>query len=222
MQNQKEEVSWKERVLYTLGGLTLLGAGIFFGRKLILHRVADKEETRTAEEGSSAAIAKEIKMAFENDGWWGTDTERLRNSIRQISSKEMFNEVIKSYTKLYQSNLMKDMSDELQSSEFNEMMNIINAKPDRITNGTSSIVNYSAWAKRLKAAFDKKYGFIPGTDENAIKAVFMEIPTQQAFVAVGKAYQQEFGNDLITDLKSELEIWEYPTYMAIITSKPTN
>ena len=33
-------------------------------------------------------------------------------------------------------------------------------------------------AKRLKAAFDKSYGFMPGTDEEAIKAVFSEIPTQ--------------------------------------------
>ncbi len=35
-------------------------------------------------EGSSADFAKRIEMAFENDGWPGTDEEALRDVIRQI------------------------------------------------------------------------------------------------------------------------------------------
>ena len=41
-------------------------------------------------------------------------------------------QVMNSYQKLYHSPLYKDMSGELQSTEYNEMLAIVNAKPDRI------------------------------------------------------------------------------------------
>lgn len=61
---------------------------------------------------------------------------------------------------------------------------------------------------------------MPGTDEEAIKAVFIEIPTQSAFVQVGTAFQLLYNTNLLTALKSELEFWEYEPMMKIITSKP--
>ena len=157
-------------------------------------------------------------MAFENDGYWGTDIVTLRKVLTEIKSKAQLKKIFDAYTKEYQKNLYKDMSDELQTSEYNEMLQIIAAKPDK--EGQASTTNqYTAWAKRLKAAFDKTYGFISGTDEKAIKAVFNEIPTQTAFIQVGKAYYKEFGENLITVLKGELEVWEYGDYMKIITAK---
>ena len=74
--------------------------------------------------------------------------------------------------------------------------------------------------RRLKAAFDISYGPFPGTDEDAIKAVFMEIPTQSDFLKTGIAYHQEFNRNLTKDLKTELEFWEYETFMQIINTKP--
>ncbi|MBS1610429.1 MAG: hypothetical protein JSS70_17070, partial [Bacteroidetes bacterium] len=79
---------------------------------------------------------------------------------------------------------------------------------------------YEAWAKRLKAAFDITYWFIPGTDEDAVKAVFMEIPTQADFQKVALVYKNLYGNDLISDIQSELEFWEYAPMMEIIMKKP--
>ena len=70
-------------------------------------------------------------------------------------------------------------------------------------------MSYDGWAKRLKAAFDKSYGFMPGTDEDAIKAVFNEIPTQKAFVLTGIWYKKLYASNMMTDLKGELEMWEY-------------
>ena len=61
---------------------------------------------------------------------------------------------------------------------------------------------------------------IPGTDEAAIKAVFLEIPTHAAFVQVGTAYFKEFGKSLIDTLKSELSSSAYTDMMAIIVRKP--
>ncbi len=109
--------------------------------------------------------------------------------MQQVPSQENFKEIIKSYQKLYNTNLLKDVSGELQSSEYNEMISIIASKPDKYKPGKAPVYNYKAWAKRLKAAFDKSYGFVPGTDEDAIRAVFVEIPSRAAFGEVAKAYR---------------------------------
>jgi predicted acetyltransferase len=157
-------------------------------------------------------------MAFENDGWPGTDTESLRSTLREIPSKEEFAKVVKSYQKLYNGNLIKDMSDELQSTEYNEMLQILAAKPDKKGQAPSPIA-YTAWAKRMKAAFDKEYGFFGGTDAEAIIAVFNEIPTQTAFVKVAVEYKRLYGTNMLEDMKSESEFGQYDDWMKIITAK---
>ncbi len=217
----KDDLTLKEKLLYSLIGIGIVGGGIFFGRKLVLKGVANREEKKSFEDGTPATFAKQIKMAFDNDGWWGTDTEKLRSTLREIPSKQVFLKVQESYKKLYNSNMITDMSDELQTTEYNEMLQIIAQKPDK-TGGkpSSSTLVYDGCAKRLKAAFDKEYGFIPGTDEEAIKAVFNEMPTQKAFIMTGIFYKKLYATDMMTDLKSELEMWEYNDYLKIILSKP--
>lgn len=215
----------KEKLTYSFIGVALLGGSFFIGRRLIRGARATSEEKKTFEEGTPATYAKQIRMAFENDMWfgWGTNEEALRKVFLLIPSKEEFKKVINSYQKLYARNMMADMQDELTTSEYNEMLAIIASKPDRGTAPVQYQLNYAqyqSWARRLKAAFDITYWFIPGTDENAIKEVFMEIPTQAAFWEVGKAYKKQYGNDLIEDLKSELEFWEYGSYLSIIENKP--
>ena len=216
-----DDLTLKEKLLYSLIGIGIVGGGIFFGKKLVLKGVANREEKKSFEDGTPATFAKQIKMAFDNDGWWGTDTEKLRSTLREIPSKQVFLKVQESYKKLYNSNMITDMSDELQTTEYNEMLQIIAQKPDK-TGGkpTSPTLVYDGWAKRLKAAFDKEYGFIPGTDEEAIKAVFNEMPTQKAFIMTGVVYKKLYATDMMTDLKSELEMWEYNDYLKIILSKP--
>jgi hypothetical protein len=113
------------------------------------------------------------------------------------------------------------MSSELQTTEYNEMMQIMDAKPKKKEQVDQSIA-YEAWAKRLKAAFDKTYGFLPGTDSDAIVAVFTEIPNQAAFVQVSAAYKKLYTTNLLDDLKSESEFGQYGDWMKIITSKPQN
>ncbi|MBL7910082.1 MAG: hypothetical protein JNJ41_03360 [Bacteroidia bacterium] len=215
---KEQGLSLKEKLLYSAIGLAVLGGGVYFGRKLILNKVADKEESQSFEDGSSATTAKQIKMAFENDGWFGTNTTALRNALRQISSKDEFAKVQKSYQKLYNSNLLKDMSDELQSTEYNEMLQIIAGKPPK--KGQAPTVNaYDAWAKRLKAAFDKVYGFLPGTDGDAVVAVFNEIPTQTAFIQTAVSFKKLYGTNMLDDMKAEAEFGQYSDWMKIITTK---
>jgi hypothetical protein len=219
-----EGLTIKEKLAFGLAGIIVLGGAIILVRKMVSKQQADAEQKLTYQEGSTATLAKQIKMAFDNDGWFGTNTEALRNTMRRIPSREVFRQTMNSYQKLYNSSLLRDMESELQLSEYNEMLAIISAKPEKynassVTQQLTS-VQYQGWAARLKAAFDKSYGFIPGTDEAAIKAVFNEIPTQAAFVQVGVAYKGLYGRDLITDLKGELEFWEYTPYLQIIYQKP--
>ena len=141
----------------------------------------------------------------------------------QYQAERNLKKIINSYQKLYSRSMMADMQDELTTSEYREMLAIIAAKPEKgnVVQPTQlSPLQYQSWAKRLRAAFEISYWFLPGTDEDAIKAVFLEIPTQAAFQKVAEAYKTEYGNDLIRDLKSELEFWEITSYMAIINNKP--
>lgn len=215
--NQQGGGSFK--IGYVVLGVLGVSGLIYLTTRLIKKGIAANSDKKSFEDGTPATIAKQIKMAFDNDGQFGTDTKALRDLLVKIKSKKELEDVRKEYQKQYNSQLYSDMSKELQSSEYREMLQIMEGKPDKPGAPLSS-KQYLAWAKRLKAAFDKTYSFIPGTDEAAIRAVFNEVPTQAAFVAVGKAYQQEYKRDFIKDLKSELEFWEYADYMKIITRKP--
>lgn len=220
-----DEFTSQEKIKYAVLGLVVIGGSFFIGRTLIRNARATSEEKKTFEEGNPATYAKQIKMSFDNDMWWGwgTDEQALRRVVMTIPSKEEFKKVINSYQKLYARSMMADMQEELSSSEYNEMLAIVAAKPDRgnapITIA-SSPAQFESWAKRLKAAFDKTYGIFPGTDEAAIGTIFKEMPTQAAFWQTAEVYKEVFGQDLVSALKSELELFEYPVYMNIILKKP--
>ncbi|MFA6923608.1 MAG: hypothetical protein WC223_05070 [Bacteroidales bacterium] len=216
----EEKISLKEKIIYAFSGLILFGGSFLLGRKLVLKAVSNREENKTFDSDSSATYAKQIKMSFENDGWPGTDEPMLRSVLQEIPSKTDFNKVVQSYKRLYNRNMMSDMSDELKSSEYTEMLNIIASKPERKGQSVSMEAEYTAWAKRLKAAFDYTYFGLPGTDDAAVTSVFREIPTQSAFAEVGKIYKKLFGNELLDDLYSESELGEYSSFMSIIKSKP--
>ena len=219
---QEQQQGWtlKEKLIYSLVGIVVVGGTIYLGKKFIEGYIADKEENKTFEDGSAATIAKQIKMAFENDGWPGTDTIALRNSLREIPSKEEFDKIIKSYDKLYSSNLLKDLSSELQTTEYNEMLQIINGKP--LKKGLPPPpAAYDAWAKRFKSAFEKGYGPFGGTDGDAIVAILSEIPTHAAFIKVGVSYAKLYGGkNLLTEMKAEGEFGQYDEWMKILVRKP--
>jgi len=221
----QDEFTLKEKLTYGIVGLVVLSGSFLLGRSIVRGAKATSEQKKTYEDGNAASFAQQLRMAFENDNYfeWGTDEEAIRSVIRKVPSKEFFKGVINSYQKLYARSLMGDLKSELATTEYNEMLAIIAGKPDRISGNYKPVITYQqylSWAKRLKAAFDITYWFVPGTDEPAIKAVFLEIPTQMDFQKVSNAYLKEYGNDLVSDLKTELEFWEYDSMMDIIYKKP--
>lgn len=220
-----ENFTAKEKIQYSLLGVIVMGGAVLLGRNIVKHAIAKNEQGKTLEDGTAPTYAKQIKMAFQNDGWWGTNTEELRTALRAIPSKSDFRKVMGSYQRLYNSSLLGDMQQELKSSEYDEMLYIVSAKPETFSAGQQQAITIDqlqGWARRLKAAFDMTYGSFPGTDEEAIRAVFLEIPSQKIFSQVGAVYQSLYGNDLISELKSELEFWEYDPMLQIIYGKPKN
>lgn len=206
-----------------LGLLTATGVALLM-TKVTRASGARKSNKESLKEGSAENIAKLIKMAFENDGWPGTDEESLRELFQKMPSQDFYEAVRKEYEKQNstlksKASLERDLQDELNSSEFKEIMLIKAGKPQSKGGKVSVAQQHSSWARRLKAAFDINYGPIPGTDEPAIRAVMNEIPTKTAWVQVKLAYRKEYNRDLEADLKSELEFWEYSDYMKIINAK---
>lgn len=205
--------------LYGAGGLLLAGGLFLLGRSAYRTVVSTIEQRKSLDDNSPATYAKAIKMAFDNDGWWGTDEGKLRDALRQVPSKDAFKKTITSYQKLYNRSLLKDMEEELTSAEYQEMLYIIAAKPEKTGSNTNPAYLYSAWSKRLKAAFDNS-NFFSGVDKDAVRSVFLEIPTQAAFIGVASAYRSEFGKTLSDDLRSKLGTTTNTEFMRIITSKP--
>ena len=78
-----DEFTLKEKITYTILGIVVIGGSFLIGKSMIRRVKADNEERKTFEDGSAATYAKQIKMAFENDGWGGTDEQALRNVLSQ-------------------------------------------------------------------------------------------------------------------------------------------
>ncbi|MFZ5553552.1 MAG: hypothetical protein ACOZCO_10575 [Bacteroidota bacterium] len=215
------KTSFKEYVIYSLVGALLIGGTVFIGHKIVRQKISDKEDKKALEPDSAAMWAKQIKMAFENDGWWGTDEEALRKVLREIPDKKTFLEVAASFKKNYGKPLTESMQGELTSSEYEEMMMIVAGKPQDKSKGDKPVYNYIAWAKRLRAAVSMTYlGFIPATDEDAIKAVFLELPTQQSYFHVADAYYKEYGDFLYDDLHGDLSQFDITKLVDIMKQKP--
>jgi hypothetical protein len=210
-------LSIKQKILIGGGVVIALGVGIMLAVKKVKRVQSDNAEGKSLAEGNPETTAKLIHMAFDNDGWPGTNMVELRSIALRVKSLDEWSKIETAYKKLYGKILARRIEDELQSSELKEFLAIKSAKPAKNGQKVVGDVLYRSWAIRLKAAFEKTYGFLPGTDDKAVDAVFAEIPTQRSFVNVGKAYHKEYkGSDFLKDLKSEVN---YDKYLNIILQK---
>lgn len=194
---------------------------IKFASNKIRNIVANNEENNSFGDKQHSTWAKQIKMAFDNDGWWGTDENAIRQVLRVIPSQEDFQKIQISYKKLYKGrNLIEDLTDELKATEFNEMLAILQSKPKRAKDAKEGVIyNPHAWATRLYNGMNIYYaGIFPGTDEDAILSVFSEMNSQKAFNDTKQAYQSLYSTSLENDLDGDLD-WSLD-WREIINKKP--
>jgi hypothetical protein len=122
--------NFKTVVAYSTLGIGTATGLFFLGRHFYKKTLANRSEKNSLEEGDPATFAKQLKMAFENDNYfgWGTNTKVVTQVFQEIPSKSMYSKVQKEYFRQYGKSLNADLEDELSSNEYNELIRILNTK----------------------------------------------------------------------------------------------
>lgn len=128
--SQRPKISLSSQLtMFLLAGGT--GLGVFFGIRAVAKNFKKGIQERQAlEPGNPAAFASQLKLAFENDSafGWGTDEEAVFYILESIPNTATFKKVQRAYLDLYNTNLSSDLKDELSLDEYNQVLQIINAK----------------------------------------------------------------------------------------------
>lgn len=206
-----------------IAGVLVVGGLVFFIGRLIRKGISNHAQNQSTRDGSPESFAKSFKMAFDNNGYFGTDVPRVRKTMQAIPTQGFFEQVKSAYSQEYSKNLMQDLENELTSSEYEEILAIERAKPVSLSKADlrkAYARQLYYWAKRLNEAVNYTVAFLPGRDSEAIEAVLREIPTQRVYRAVEQVYpNMSGGHSLSNDLKG-YRPWKYYGYMKIIQAKP--
>lgn len=215
---QPEGMSLEKKLKYGLVGLGVATGLFLLGRRFVRKTKKTSSDAKSFESGSPEAIASQIKLALENKNRFGINLTQLRRILISIPSTSQMQAIRKAYFNQYQSLMNDDIKNKLSLSEYDEVLAIMDGKPEK-SGKVPTAVQYRAWARRLDAAFRKTFSVFSDTDEEAITAVFVEVPSQQAFIEVAKSYNTQFKpKDFIRELKAELGS-DYLKFMKIITGK---
>lgn len=210
---------------YAGSAIVISGTTVLIARHFIRKGRANRAETQSLNDGTPENYAKRIKMAFDNDGFWGTDVEALRKVITDIPSQEEFSTVVSKYEAITQQgkgSFYKDLTEELTSSEYYEMQSILKGKP--LKKGGKKVFDWNSatsYSHRIKAAFDYTVLGMPSTDKGALEASLREIPSLYAFAMVKVVYKKEYGHEIETDLDDELDVFDF-SWKDIVYTKPKN
>jgi hypothetical protein len=120
----------KTLVVYSTLGVGTATGLFLVARHFYKKTLANQSEKRSLEEGDPATFAKQLKMAFENDNYfgWGTNWSVVKQVFESIPSKSMYSKVQREYLRMYAKSLNADLEDELSSDEYNELIRILNGK----------------------------------------------------------------------------------------------
>jgi hypothetical protein len=220
--NQSKGNGIGKTLLWAGVGAAGLTAAFLIGRKLLLERIENKNEGKTLDEGSPHAYAKQFKMAFENNLIWGmgTDENSVYAIMQKIASKEEYKKTATAYTKLYHQPLEEHLYDELSSEEYNYVMALLAAKPEKNGQQAAEILPLEKWSKTLYDAFEYTILGMPATDEEAINQVIAKVPTLTAFGKLAQRYAGIYNQNLIERLRDELTDQEYLQVMQDLNKKP--
>ncbi len=205
----------QEKLLFAVLGATGLALTGVVIVQAVRQRAARKSDAKSFEVGSPASYAKQIHNAIDNKHWWSSEMmDTIRGIYREFKNDAELKAVQAEYRiQNPKHELNTDLSAALSPGQLTELLQIMAGKAEPGQPLTDA--QFKAWATRINAAVVGA-----GTDEEAIKAVFLEIPTQTVYGQIALAYYQKFGATLEDDLLGDLEVWEYPQFMSIIHSKP--
>jgi hypothetical protein len=121
---------FKTVVLYSFLGLGTATGLFFLGRHFYKKAIKDNTSKKSLDEGDPATYARQLKMAFDNDTWFGggTDEEMVFKVFNEIPTKAAYQKVQKAYSDLYNNELTSDLESELSSEDYNKVISIISAK----------------------------------------------------------------------------------------------
>lgn len=113
-----------------LGLITAVGL-VMFIRRYVRKGRQKTTEVKTTQTGHPANYAKLLQMAFQNDNYfgWGTNEELVFKVFNSLPSQAFYKEVQKEYDKLTKGrSLNADLSDELDTVEYNKVLSILQSK----------------------------------------------------------------------------------------------
>ena len=105
-------------IAYSVAFSVTVGGGLglyYFGRARVRSLRSRKFQGEALEPGAAGHYAKRLKMAFDNDGWWGTDEEAVYRVMREIPTRSDYREVQRAYRRMYHNSLNADLQSELDS-----------------------------------------------------------------------------------------------------------
>jgi hypothetical protein len=128
--NEQKIQNFKTVVIFSTLGLGTATGLFLLGRHFYKKSQSKRSEQNSLEEGDPATFAKQLKMAFENDNYfgWGTNVEMVNKVFQDVPSKKMYDRVQKEYFRMYGKSLNADLESEMNSDEYNELIRILNAK----------------------------------------------------------------------------------------------
>jgi hypothetical protein len=128
--NEQKIQNFKTVVIFSTLGLGTATGLFLLGRHFYKKSQSKRSEKNSLEEGDPATFAKQMKMAFENDNYfgWGTNVEMVNKVFQDVPSKKMYDKVQKEYFRMYGKSLNADLESEMNSDEYNELIRILNAK----------------------------------------------------------------------------------------------
>ncbi|WP_238354360.1 annexin [Fulvivirga marina] len=133
--SEPEEDSNLSGKLLDVALVSIAGVGTFLLVRKVVRDIKKKARQKKAlNPGNPASDAIQLKMAFENDLWfgWGTNEDLVFQILEDIPDSRHMRKVQQAYRDLYKIDLVADMQAELDSEEFAKALNIINSKPLRL------------------------------------------------------------------------------------------
>jgi hypothetical protein len=204
-------VKFRNYVLWGIIGTAAVGTAVFLGWKFATDKISNLENKGSLDNEDPAYYAKQFKIGFDNNNWYGSDTATIRETMLAIPSKDFFEKVAQSYQRQYKASLFKDLESKLKSTEYQEMQAIYRIKPQK-SGGTNAAPIYDpyAWATRIHSAvYYETMGLFWGTDLEAIKQVIREITTQAHWNDLKAAYQAKYSVAIEDDLDGDVSASEY-------------